>query len=92
MKVRNIGPVCTLYFLKLLSENTTKSNNGSILNAFDYYILPVLNVDGHEYSQTEDRMWRKTRSYDGQANSCCYGVDLNRNWDVNWQGIKYIDP
>ena len=32
-----------------------------IIDQLDWYILPVLNPDGYEYSRTSDRMWRKSR-------------------------------
>ena len=51
------------------------------MQAVDWYIAPLLNPDGYEYSHTSDRMWRKNRS-PPPAGSRCYGVDLNRNWDV----------
>ncbi|XP_073961556.1 carboxypeptidase B-like isoform X2 [Choristoneura fumiferana] len=47
----------------------------------DWYIVPVLNPDGYEYTHTHDRMWRKNRAiYDGH----CVGVDLNRNFSYGW--------
>ena len=51
------------------------------MQAVDWYIAPLLNPDGYEYSHTDDRMWRKNRS-PPPPGSRCYGVDLNRNWDV----------
>ncbi|KAF6038904.1 hypothetical protein EB796_002787 [Bugula neritina] len=33
----------------------------NLLEAFDWYILPVANPDGYEYSRSRDRMWRKNR-------------------------------
>lgn len=46
----------------------------------DWYIVPVLNPDGYEYTHTHDRMWRKNRAkYDE-----CIGVDLNRNFSFGW--------
>jgi len=51
------------------------------VQSVDWYIAPLLNPDGYEYSHTNDRMWRKNRSPPPQGSSC-YGVDLNRNWDV----------
>ncbi|CAH1401104.1 unnamed protein product [Nezara viridula] len=58
----------------LLSPNMMK---------FDYYILPVLNPDGYEYSHTSNRLWRKNRS-----GSCgqCVGIDLNRNFAASFGG------
>ncbi|XP_050682299.1 carboxypeptidase B-like isoform X2 [Leptidea sinapis] len=46
----------------------------------DWYIVPVLNPDGYEYTHTTDRMWRKNRSRYGE----CVGVDLNRNFSYGW--------
>ncbi|XP_049875904.1 carboxypeptidase A1-like [Pectinophora gossypiella] len=46
----------------------------------DWYILPVLNPDGYEYTHTHDRMWRKNRAHYGE----CVGVDLNRNFSYGW--------
>ncbi|XP_053402229.1 carboxypeptidase B-like [Mercenaria mercenaria] len=53
-----------------------------MVDSFDWYILPVTNPDGYVYTFTDDRtrMWRKTRSKHG----FCYGVDPNRNWDLEW--------
>jgi len=53
----------------------------TLLDAIDVVILPNANPDGYEYSRTNDRMWRKTRS--GPRNGC-YGVDPNRNWSFHW--------
>ncbi|XP_075447243.1 carboxypeptidase B2 isoform X1 [Ascaphus truei] len=55
-----------------------------LLKYIDFYILPVMNVDGYRYTWTTNRMWRKNRStYD---NSNCFGTDLNRNFDAGWCG------
>ncbi|XP_037711444.1 zinc carboxypeptidase [Drosophila subpulchrella] len=48
----------------------------------DWYIVPVLNVDGFAYSHEKDRMWRKTRQ--PSDISSCVGVDPNRNYDSHW--------
>lgn len=53
-------------------------------NNFRFYIVPNLNPDGYEYTWTNDRLWRKTRSTN--AGSTCIGTDPNRNWDSNWCG------
>ncbi|XP_072945149.1 carboxypeptidase B-like isoform X2 [Epargyreus clarus] len=65
---------------------------GSITNK-DWYMVPVVNPDGYNYSFTTDRMWRKNRARIG--NAVC-GVDLNRNFGHNWgrNGFEYssMDP
>lgn len=46
--------------------------------SYDWYIFPISNPDGYNYTWTTNRMWRKNRR---RANILCYGIDLNRNWD-----------
>lgn len=49
-----------------------------------WYIMPVMNPDGYEYSRKVNRLWRKNRS--ASKRSQCLGVDLNRNFDIGWNG------
>ncbi|XP_043927514.1 carboxypeptidase B2 isoform X3 [Protopterus annectens] len=56
----------------------------SILDVLDFYVLPVMNVDGYEYTWNVDRMWRKNRAKYDDSN--CIGTDLNRNFDAGWCG------
>lgn len=37
-------------------------SDAETVQSVDWYIMPVLNPDGYEFSQNYDRMWRKTRS------------------------------
>ena len=53
----------------------------SLVQARDIWVLPVANPDGFEYTFTNDRLWRKTRS--PQAGGA-FGVDMNRNHRQNW--------
>jgi hypothetical protein len=53
----------------------------SLVQARDIWILPVANPDGFEYTFTNDRLWRKTRS---PQSGGAVGVDLNRNHRQNW--------
>ncbi|XP_071426870.1 carboxypeptidase B2 isoform X2 [Pithys albifrons albifrons] len=57
-----------------------------LLEHFDFYVMPVMNVDGYEYtwSHPSNRLWRKSRSSHG--NSKCIGTDMNRNFDAHWCG------
>jgi hypothetical protein len=45
-----------------------------------------LNTLGFVYTQTNDRLWRKNRQPPPEtaANQTCYGRDINRNWEHNW--------
>ena len=47
-----------------------------------WIVLPCLNPDGYRYSYTSERYWRKNRNTNG--GSSCKGVDLNRNYDIQW--------
>lgn len=57
----------------------------ALLNNYNWYIFPVVNPDGYEYSHTDNRLWRKTRSPNGD-DSECVGTDANRNFDSHWGG------
>ena len=58
----------------------------------DWYIMPLLNPDGYEFSHDHDRLWRKNRRPPPQDSAGdCFGVDLNRNWDVVGNGVGASD-
>lgn len=61
-----ITPAVTTWLLKELIKHNSTIDDGSaereIVRSVDWYILPVSNPDGYEYSLNYDRMWRKTRS------------------------------
>ncbi|XP_015433604.1 PREDICTED: carboxypeptidase B-like [Dufourea novaeangliae] len=73
-----ISPAAVTYIIDYLVENSDS------LEA-DYYILPVANPDGYEYTFTRDRLWRKNRKR--AIGSSCTGVDLNRNFGYRWGGL-----
>jgi len=75
--VASATAIYTIQQLTSLYSTTYKQ----LLDAIDIHILPNANPDGYEYSRTNDRMWRKTRS--GPRNGC-YGVDPNRNFSFQW--------
>ncbi|XP_053681624.1 uncharacterized protein LOC128732402 [Sabethes cyaneus] len=58
-----IGPSVATWILdaltKAIANNDTELEN---MKSLDWYIFPVMNPDGYEYSHEFDRMWRKTRS------------------------------
>jgi len=53
----------------------------SLVPLYNWAFVPILNVDGYRFTFTNNRMWRKTRrdNLDGS-----YGVDANRNADVDF--------
>ncbi|XP_030128249.4 carboxypeptidase B2 isoform X2 [Taeniopygia guttata] len=75
-----------LYVLKAIHVRERDRTMTRLLEHFDFYIMPVINVDGYEYtwSHPSNRLWRKSRSSHG--NSKCIGTDMNRNFDAHWCG------
>lgn len=55
-----VSPSTVTYIMKELVEKGNEYPS-QIVDQIDWYILPVLNPDGYEYSRTSDRMWRKSR-------------------------------
>ena len=57
----------------------------ALLDQVDVYVIPVVNPDGYAYTYASggDRYWRKNRRDNPGG---CDGVDLNRNWGVDWNG------
>ncbi|MEM7628798.1 MAG: M14 family zinc carboxypeptidase [Planctomycetota bacterium] len=55
----------------------------ALLDQLRIVIVPVLNVDGYDYSWTNVRLWRKNRRNNGNGT---FGVDLNRNFAHEWGG------
>lgn len=54
-----------------------------LVNEAEIYIVPMVNPDGHQYSVTNNRLWRKNRRNNGDGT---FGVDLNRNYGYQWGG------
>lgn len=46
-----ISPATVLYIINQLVENANATNNTNLLTYVDWYILPVLNPDGYEFSR-----------------------------------------
>ncbi|EFX73851.1 hypothetical protein DAPPUDRAFT_129309 [Daphnia pulex] len=63
------------YIIQQLVEEPA---NAKLLFNIDWYIMPVVNPDGYEYSHVINRLWRRSRSNTGSRR--CQGVDLNLGW------------
>ncbi|KAF7239926.1 Carboxypeptidase B2 [Varanus komodoensis] len=82
-----ISPAFCLWFIGHVAQSLQRSRDPymlRILQNVDFYVMPIMNVDGYEYTWTSNRMWRKSRSRHG--NNKCIGTDLNRNFDAGWCG------
>lgn len=57
------------------------------VDMFQIYVVPVLNVDGHDIvTSGQDPRWRKN-ARDTDSNGVANfpdGIDINRNYDFNW--------
>ncbi|XP_072541176.1 carboxypeptidase O-like [Salminus brasiliensis] len=81
-----IAPAFCQWFVKeLLQTYRTDEKMKEMVQNLDFYVTPVLNIDGYEYTWINEntRLWRKSRS-SPPAGCSCYGVDLNRNFNANW--------
>lgn len=67
----------------LLENYTTDTRIRNLVDSGEIWIVPLLNPDGHQYSVTSDRLWRKNRRNNGDGS---FGVDLNRNYGFHWGG------
>ncbi|XP_048857870.1 carboxypeptidase O [Brienomyrus brachyistius] len=81
-----ISPAFCQWFVKeILRTYKTDEKMNTILRNLDFYVTPVLNIDGYMYTWHNEstRLWRKSRST--PPKDCnCYGADLNRNFNANW--------
>lgn len=58
-------------------------NNGiaPLLQRWNVWVVPMLNVDGNNIVWTQQAMWRKNAHAEGTNT---FGVDINRNYPFNW--------
>ncbi|XP_006837750.1 PREDICTED: carboxypeptidase B2 [Chrysochloris asiatica] len=74
-----ISPAFCLWFIGYVTQYYGRETlYTNLLRHMDFYVMPVMNVDGYDYSWKTNRMWRKNRSLHG--NNQCIGTDLNRNF------------
>jgi len=78
-----IAPATAMFFIeRLVSDWSEDEVVWDLINKYDFYIQPVVNPDGYQYTWTTDRTWRKNRSRNSSTE--CVGVDPNRNYDFHW--------
>ena len=73
-------------FIKHLLENYGSDPEATFLvDEREIWFIPVMNPDGYVYNEmvSSDMMWRKNRR---DNPSSCEGVDMNRNYDINFGG------
>lgn len=67
-----ISPAAVTYVIDSIVSNW--DSEAPEIRAIDWYILPVMNPDGYEFTFRGDRLWRKNR----RRHTLCAGTDLNR--------------
>lgn len=75
-----------IFFMWHLLENyNTNPEIKLLVNNTQLYFIPIVNPDGYLYNQriqpNGGGMWRKNRRRNADGT---YGVDLNRNYGMNW--------
>lgn len=79
-----ISPATVTYIAdRLTSDYATDPRVAALLDRAVFKIVPIVNADGYSYTWSNQRLWRKNRRDNGDGT---FGVDLNRNWAVNWGG------
>ncbi len=80
-----IAPMTDMYIADALTRRYHEDPRITrILDRVRFIIVPVSNPDGYVYSWTPgNRYWRKNRRPNTGGS---FGVDLNRNWSLQWGG------
>nr|XP_018898720.1 PREDICTED: carboxypeptidase B-like isoform X1 [Bemisia tabaci] len=78
-----IASATVLHIVRELTEY--RDNLPEEMKQVDYYVVPMVNPDGYEFSHSayRNRLWRKNRA---PGSGSCQGVDLNRNYGYKWGG------
>lgn len=70
-----------MHLIRELTENYEEHEE--MLELIRFFIVPLVNPDGYQYTHETDRLFRKNMR--GFAEGVeCWGVDCNRNYDHKW--------
>jgi len=79
-----VSPMTCMWIAdQLLSRYATDPDIQQLVDDVRFHIVPMVNPDGYVYTHNDFRLWRKNRRDNGDGT---FGVDLNRNWDIHWNG------
>ena len=68
-----------------LLDNSSSEPVQGWLHQGEVWVAPMVNPDGHEYSRTDNRLWRKNRRRNSGGS---FGVDPNRNYGYMWGSLN----
>lgn len=78
------GATCNFIVNEIaLAYNAGDAVVRGILSRAAIHLVPFVNPDGYEFTHTNSRLWRKSRSA-AAPGSTCIGTDINRNYNENW--------
>jgi carboxypeptidase T len=84
-----IGGSSMIFLMQYLCENyATNPDVKDLVDNREIFIIPCMNPDGWEYNRNNGGAgagWRKNRRNNGGGS---FGVDLNRNWGVDWSNCS----
>jgi carboxypeptidase T len=84
-----IGGSSMIFLMQYLCERySTNTSIKDLVDNREIFIVPCLNPDGWEYNRNNGGVgsgWRKNRRNNGDGSR---GVDLNRNWSVDWSNCS----
>jgi hypothetical protein len=84
-----IGGSSMIFFMQYLCENyATDTRIRDLVDNREIFIIPCMNPDGWEYNRNNGGAgagWRKNRRNNAGSS---WGVDLNRNWSVDWSNCS----
>lgn len=83
--------ICKALIEELLNNYGRSARHTRFVDSLDIWIVPLVNPDGYQYLMENRRQfpwWRKNlrdNNGDGTFDPLIDGVDLNRNYDYNWE-------
>jgi len=80
-----MGPAVLQYLIGQFVNHSADATISKYLTAFTWYIVPVWNADGYNYTWETNPEWRKSRQ--PNQGSPCIGTDNNRNCDAGWSNV-----
>ena len=74
-----LSPPTVMFTMASLLDGISAQDSSvtSMLDQYDFHFVPIVNLDGYDYSWNKSRLWRKNRRPNGYFST---GVDLNRNY------------